>query len=101
MDLKRKRGKFLRWYEHYAPPALAGLSVKQASCQVRYRRLRQTEVESLPEQLPLVQGRIHFVRRVDVQGNIEIMKESFRLSKRLRDQYVWATIDLKPQTLSI
>jgi hypothetical protein len=101
MDVKRKRGRFLRWYENYAPPALAGLSVKEASRQVRHRKLRQTEVERLPEQLPLVHGRIHFVRRVDAQGQIDILKERFRLSKRLRGQYVWATIDLKPQTLSV
>jgi transposase len=101
MDLKRKRGKFLRWYDHYTPPALAGLSVKEASRHVRRRRLRPRAVERLPDVLPLVQGRIHFVRRVDAQGRIEILKERFRLSKRLRGEYVWATIDLKRQTLSV
>ncbi|MBI3950344.1 MAG: hypothetical protein HY314_07815 [Acidobacteria bacterium] len=55
----------------------------------------------MPEELPLVQGRIHFVRRVDAQGQIEILKERFRLSNRLRGEYVWATIDLKPHTLSV
>jgi len=89
MDLKRKRGKFLRWYENYAPPTLAGLSVKEASRHIRRRKLSQSEVDSLTEELPLVEGRIHLVRRVDAQGQIEILKERFRLSKRLRGEYVW------------
>ena len=100
-DLKRKRGKFLRWYDSYAPPALAGLSVKEARGKVRRRTLSAREVESLPEELPLTEGRVHFIRRVSEQGCIEILKESFRVSKRLAGQYVWATIELPQKKLSI
>jgi transposase len=100
-DLKRKRGKFLKWYQTYTPPSLNGLSVKDANRKVRRRKLGQKDIKSLPERLPLVEGRIHFVRRVDLSGKIEILKEKFKVSKRLKGEYVWATIDLKRQNLSI
>jgi len=101
-DLKKKRGKFLRWYETYAPPSLDGLTVKEARrANVRRRKLRTSEADSLPEALPLTAGRVHFIRRVCERGRIEILKESFRVSKRLRGEYVWATIDLPHQKLSI
>ncbi len=100
-ELKKKRRKFLRWYEDYAPPALGGLTVREANSTVKRRKLRQREIESLPAELPLTQGRIHFVRRVDQSGRIEISKESWRVSKTLKGEYVWATIDVKRQTLSL
>ncbi len=100
-ELKQKRGKFLRWYEDYAPPALCGLTVREASSTVKRRKLRPTEVARLPAELPLTEGRMHFVRRVDQGGRIEILKESWRVSKTLKGEYVWATIDVKRQTLSL
>ena len=100
-DLKRKRGKFLRWYDSYAPPALGGLSVKAARRQVRRRKLSAREVEGVPEELPLTEGRVHFIRRVSEQGRIDILKESFRVSKRLAGEYVWATIDVRQKKLRI
>jgi hypothetical protein len=100
-ELKKKRGKFLRWYEDYAPPALSGLTVREARATVKRRKLRHREVESLPAELSLTEGRIHFVRRVDPKGRIEILKESWRVSKTLTGEYVWATIDVKRQTLSL
>ena len=44
---------------------------------------------------------MHFVRRVDQGGRIDILKESWRVSKTLTGEYVWATIDVKRQTLSL
>jgi transposase len=100
-DLKRKRRKFLRWYAQYAPPSLDGLTVNEAGQQIRRRKLSLKEVERLPHVLPLTEGRLHFIRRVADTGRIEILKERVRVSKRLRGQYVWATLDLKRKTLRI
>lgn len=100
-QLKRKRGKFLRWYAEYVPPALSGLTVREASSKVTRRRLRESEVARLLAAMPLTEGRIHFVRKVDPGGRIELLKESWRVSKTLKGEYVWATIDVKRQTLSL
>lgn len=101
-DLLRKKKKFLTWYEEdYAPPALQGLRVTEARNKVRRRKLSRREVTSLPEELPVTEGRVHFVRRVGADGFIEILKERWRVSKSLRGKYVWATIDLTKKRLSI
>jgi transposase len=100
-DFSRQRGKFLTWYADYEPPALGGLSVRQASACVKGRKLKLREVAALPEELPLVAGRIHFIRRVSASGEIELLKERWKVSKRLQCQYVWATIQTQQQSLEI
>jgi len=100
-DVRRKSVKFLRWYLDYAPPALCGKSVREASRKQRCRKLRKKECEALPQALPLTEGRIHYIRRIDVAGCIEILKERFKVSKSLRGQYVTASVNLKEKSLSI
>lgn len=100
-QLRRKREKFFAWYETYEPPSLGGLSVKQAGQGRGPRRLPKKEVEAVPEKLPLTNGRLHFIRRVSEQGEVEILKEKWKVSKRLRDRYVWATINTGRQSLEI
>jgi hypothetical protein len=46
-------------------------------------------------------GRIHYVRKVDEAGSIDILKEKFRISKSLRGKYVVATIDFSDESLTI
>lgn len=97
----RKREQFLIWYEDYEPPRLAGLSVKQARRGVKRRKLTKREMQAMPQELPLTEGRLHFIRRVSEQGEINLLKEYWKVAKRLRGRYVWATIDLGAQRLRI
>jgi putative transposase len=99
--LKRKSYKFLSWYEQYEPPRLDGLSVKAAQRGVQRRRLKPREQHALPDELPLTAGRLHFIRRVGERGQIRLLNESWKVSKRLVGEYVWATVDLKEQRLQI
>jgi len=100
-DLLRKSPKFLAWYETYAPPALNGMTVKQAASQQSRIKLLRRQMARIPEKLPLTVGRIHFLRKVDAQGKINILKEPWKVSKTLAGQYVWATIDLSKKELLI
>jgi hypothetical protein len=100
-SVRRKQKHFFSWYESYAPPRLKGLSIKEASHGRRTRRLKRKELPSLTEKLPLTRGRIHFIRRVSAQGEIEILKEHWKVSKRLANRYVWATISTGKQSLEI
>lgn|SRR5689334_22658301 len=100
-DLLRRGGKFLAWYETYAPPALGGLTVGEARRQEPRQKLRSEQIADIPESLPLTAGRIHFLRRVDERGEISILKEQWKVSKSLIGQYVWATLDLSREELSI
>lgn len=83
-DFLKKRKKFLNWYQDYAPPAWRGLSVKEASRQVRRRKLPRRAVDGVPQELPLTEGRRHFIRKVAEDGMIEILKERWPVSKSRR-----------------
>ena len=72
-DFSRKRRKFLTWYATYEPPTLDGLCVGQASALARRRKLKRCEVVAVPDELPLCAGRIHFIRRVSANGEIELL----------------------------
>lgn len=100
-DVQRKRKKFFSWYESYEPPSLNGLSVKEANQARRWRKLKNKQLPALNQKLPLTGGRIHFIRRVNAQGEIEILKERWRVSQRLVNRYVWATISTSEQSLEI
>lgn len=100
-QLKRKSPKFLSWYDSYAPPRLGGLSVEEAQRGVKRRKLKARERRSLPDHLTLTAGRIHFIRRVDERGEIRLLNESWKVSKRLGGEYVWATVDLTTQRLQL
>lgn len=98
---QRKRAQFLTWYEDYEPPLLAGLSVKQARRGGKARKLTKREIQALPGELPLTEGRLHYIRRVNERGDINLLKEDWKVSKRLRGEYVWATIEFRAQRLKI
>ena len=97
--LERKSPQFLLWYQTYAPPALGGLTVKQAATQRRCPKLLRRQIAHIPAELPLTAGRLHFLRKVDAQGNITILKEHWRASKTLIGHYIWATLDTRKAAL--
>ncbi len=53
------------------------------------------------EKLPLTEGKIHFIRKVDIEGEITILNEAFEVGKEFIDEYVWATIYLKKQKICV
>ncbi len=100
-EVERKRGKFLTWYQTYEPPALLGLNIREANQRVKRRKLKKKELAALPEQLPLPKGRIHFLRQVSATGEIEILKERWKVSRRLAGRYVCARVNTARQSLQI
>lgn len=52
-------------------------------------------------ELPITHGKIHFIRLVRENGQIEILNESFILDRQYVYEYVWATIDTVKESLSI
>jgi putative transposase len=85
--------KFIDWYlTDYAPPALAGLTPKQAQRREPKRLLTATQMAHIPNSLPITAGRVHFIRQVNPDGTISVFNETWKVSKRLAGQYVWATL---------
>jgi putative transposase len=102
-EVQRKSPKFPAWYQNHKPPSLDGMTVQEASGGQRLTKLRPRQIQQLPEpeDLPLTAGRLHFIRKVDESGEIDILKEHWRVSKTLAGKYVWATIDLSKKELLI
>lgn len=53
------------------------------------------------QHIPLVTGKIHFIRIVGSNGDIVLMNEIFHVGNEYIGEYVWATIDTGKQTLAI
>ena len=51
--------------------------------------------------LPLVDGKIHFIRIVDSNGQISVLNEYFNVGKEYIGEYVWTTVETRKQTLVI
>jgi hypothetical protein len=94
--------KFIGWYlTDYAPPALDGLTPKQAQRREPKRLLTAAQIAYLPNPLPITAGRVHFIRKVKPDGTISVFNETWRVSKRLAGKYVWATITTHRRHLEI
>ena len=84
---------FVQWYmTDYAPPILVDATPQQAQRREPIRRLTANQVRYLPDRLPISAGRIHFVRQVKPDATIAVLNETWKVSKRLRGKYVWATL---------
>ncbi len=51
------------------------------------------------DKLPLTGGKIHFIRKVDNEGQISVLNEAFNVGKEFIGEYVWATICLAERKL--
>jgi putative transposase len=92
---------FWRWYMYqYYPPALAGQTPAQVRRGRRLRLLSAGLRRLIPEgRLPLTEGRIHFMRKVDPSGTTELLNEVWRLGPKWSGEYIRATINTAEQTI--
>lgn len=83
-EVQRKSPKFMSWRQNHKPPSLDGMTVQEASGQQRLTKLRPRQIQQLPEELPLTAGRLHFIRKVDESGEIDILKEHCQADQTIR-----------------
>jgi len=62
--------------------------------------LRDARVINLSK-LPLTDGKVHFIRRVDNDEQINVMNKTFGVGKEFTSEYIWATICLRKQRLEV
>jgi len=60
-------------------------------------RILKSDVEIDYNELPLTEGKIHFIRKVDANGNLGILNEQFKIGGEFIGEFVWTTICLKEQ----
>ena len=76
-------------------------------------KYRKTDLEVIPQRrvpedfeidvhnLPITEGKVHFIRQVKENGTISVLNEYFYVGESLAHEYVWATIDTKQGQLMI
>lgn len=101
-EVRAELPTFRHWYMyHYFPPALKDQTPAQMRRGVPLRLLTRRLAELIPnDRLPLTAGRIHFMRRVDQAGQIELLNEPWSLGTKWADKYVRATINTREQTIA-
>jgi ssDNA-binding Zn-finger/Zn-ribbon topoisomerase 1 len=53
------------------------------------------------DKLPLTDGKIHFIRKVDNKAGINVLNEVFEVGKAFISEYVWATICLGKRKMGV
>lgn len=100
--VERASPKFEQWYaQHYEPPTLNGSTPVQAQRGVKRLRVTARQIRALPAELPITEGRLHFIRPVDQGGLLSLLNENWKVDKRLAGEYVWATLLTHKRQLKI
>ena len=94
---------FERWYHTvYEPPALGGHTPAEMRRGVPIVRLTLPLARQIPEgRLPITAGRLHFMRKVQPAGDIELLNETWDVGRKWIGEYVRATINTATQKLTI
>ena len=53
------------------------------------------------KELPLTEGKIHFIRKVGADGKVTILNEQFKIGGEFIGEYVWTTICLTNQRMTV
>ncbi len=90
---------FVTWYhDEYRPPALVGKTPHQMRKGFQPLKLTAHLQQLIPAgRLPITAGRIHVIRKVDCQGSLTMLNETWSVHKKWIGEYVWAVIDTASQ----
>ena len=93
---------FERWYHRvYRPPALHGKTPADMRRDVALVRLTAELQRLIPSgRLPITAGRIHFRRKVQTTGDIELLNETWFIGRKWICEYVHATINTTKQVIT-
>lgn len=94
---------FEHWYHTlYEPPTLDGRTPSEMRRGVPVIRLTRSLARLIPEgRLPIAKGRLHFMRKVEPTGQIELLNETWDVGKKWMGEYVRVTINTAKQILTV
>jgi putative transposase len=100
-EVRAEAPTFLNWYHtRYRPPSLAGKTPIEMRRGFRAVKLKACLRRLIPQVLPISSGRIHFIRKVDQRGKVQILNETWLVGRKWIGEYVWAVVDTAKQTLT-
>jgi len=89
------------YHRDYRPPTLGGHTPAQLRCGFKSFCFTPARRALIPDgRVPLTTGQIHVIRKVDSQGTLSLLNESWFVGKKWMGEYVWSTIDTAVQTLT-
>lgn len=93
---------FRRWYmHHYFPPALGERTPAQVRQGAPVMRLTAALRGLIPSgRLPLTAGRLHFMRKVDLAGQVALLNERWMVGAKWRGEYIRATINIRNREIT-
>jgi putative transposase len=102
-QVKAEVPTFEHWYHTiYEPPTLDHRTPAEMRRSVHVVRLTLPLARLIPEgRLPIVAGRLHFMRKVEPAGHIELLNETWDVGRKWMGEYVRATINTAKQRLTI
>ena len=65
------------------------------------KKILKSAVEINYNELPLTEGKIHFIRKVGTDGKVAILNEQFEIGGEFIGEYVWTTICLTNQRMTV
>lgn len=65
------------------------------------KQMLRPDFEIDVDNIPLVAGKIHFIRIVDSKGDVSVLNEGFHVGGEYIGEYSWATVDTKKESLVI
>jgi putative transposase len=69
--------------------------------QIKPTKILKDATEINLGKLTLTDGKIHFIRKVDNGGKINVLNEAFKVGEEFIGEYVWATICLRKQKMEV
>jgi len=69
--------------------------------QINSLRMLKNTVEINCNELPLTEGKMHFIRKVGNDGTITILNEQFKIGREFIGEYVWTTLCLTTQRMNV
>ena len=101
-DVQAESPLFERWYHQvYRPPALHGKTPALMRRGVSIAQLTRELQRLIPDgRLPITAGRIHFMRKVQTTGEIDLLNETWLVGGKWIGEYVRATINTAEQVLT-
>jgi len=99
-NLEDMRAKSMHFVDQYND--LSAWKNKSKSLErINPTRILNKSLEMSQDKLPLTDGKVHFIRKVNNEGEISVLSEAFDVGKEFIDEYVWATICLKKQRVGV
>jgi putative transposase len=100
-DVRCQVKRLMTSVNEYHIHAHLGHRTAVASRQGKPLRKLPADCQLHQEKLPISVGKVSFMRLVSSSGTVNVLSQSFKVGKRLKFEYIKATLDTKQQVLKI